>query len=53
MKKPDTCTVLAMQCLTSVKTAPPEKREALMRRAKVWLALAKDKRRSAAQQQRH
>lgn len=53
MKKPDTCTVLAMQCLESLKSAPPEKRQALLRRARVWLALAKEKQRTTAPSQKH
>lgn len=46
-KKPDTCTILAMQYLRSVAKAPPEKRDVLKRRAKVWLTLAKERRRDA------
>jgi hypothetical protein len=41
-KAPNTCAVLAVQCLRQVKAAPPKKREAFARRAKVWLTLAKE-----------
>jgi hypothetical protein len=51
MKKGNTCAVLAVQCLERLDKAPPEKREALKRRAKLWLTLAADKRR--AREQKH
>jgi hypothetical protein len=41
-KAPNTCAVLAVQCLRQVKAAPPKKRVAAARRAKVWLTLAKE-----------
>ena len=38
----DTCAVMAMRCLKSARSNP-EKRDRLLRRAKVWAMLAKDK----------
>jgi len=45
--RPNTCAMMAAKCLQSAERSP-DKRPQLMRRAKVWLMLAQDKRKEAS-----